>query len=232
MIPDGDKHVWLVWALAFLIPWGLLYAAFPEQRRVMLWSSSLTALFGLTEPIFVPEYWNPPSLFDLAQRTGFDIESLIFCFGLGGVGTVLYNALTRKRLVPMSNHERNSPRHRFHGVALATPFVVFVALYFLPLNPIYPGIAALFAGGLTGVLCRPDLARKTLTGGALFAAFYLFFLVALEIMAPGYIARVWNLPALSDVMVGALPIEEILFGFGIGAYWSGVYEHLAWHRSY
>ena len=27
------------------------------------------------------------------------------------------------------------------------------------------------------------------------------------------------------------PIEEILFGFGIGAYWSGVYEHLAWHRS-
>jgi len=129
MIPGGDKYIWLVWALAFLVPWGVLYAAFPAQRRVMWWSSSLTALFGLTEPIFVPEYWNPPSLFDLAQRTGFDIESLVFCFGIGGVGAVLYNALTSKRLVPMSNHERNSPRHRFHRVALGTPLAVFVALY-------------------------------------------------------------------------------------------------------
>ena len=49
-------------------------------------------------------------------------------------------------------------------------------------------------------------------------------------MAPGSIARVWNLPALSGIMLGAFPIEELLFGFGIGAYWSGVYEHLAWHR--
>ena len=36
---------------------------------------------------------------------------------------------------------------------------------------------------------------------------------------------------VSGVMVGAFPIEELLFGFGIGAYWSGVYEHLAWHHS-
>lgn len=231
MFLENDRYVWLIWALAFLIPWAVLYAAVPAQRRVMWWSSSLTALFGLTEPIFVPEYWNPPSLFDLAQRIGFDIESLIFCFGIGGVGAVLYNGLTGKRLLPMTHQERNSPRHRFHRAALSVPFFVFLALYFLPWNPIYPGIAALFAGGLSNVLCRPDLTTKTLVGGALFAGFYLVFLAVLEIMAPGYIARVWNLPALSGVMIGAFPIEELLFGFGIGAYWSGVYEHLAWHRS-
>lgn len=230
MIPGGDKYVWLVWALAFLVPWGAMYIAFPEQRRIMLLSSSLTSLFGLTEPIFVPRYWNPPSLFDLAQRTGFDIESLIFCFGIGGVGAVLYNGLTSKHLVPISHHERSNPRHRFHREALGAPFVVFVALYFLPMNPIYPGVAALLAGGLSSAICRPDLAKKTLIGGALFTAFYLLFLAVLEIMAPGYIARVWNLSALSGIMLGTFPIEELLFGFGIGAYWSGVYEHLAWHR--
>lgn len=230
-MPGGDKYIWLIWALAFLIPWGLLYAVFPAQRRVMWWSSSLTALFGLTEPIFVPEYWNPPSLFDLAQRTGFDIESLIFCFGIGGVGAVLYNALTRRQLLPVRPHERNNPRHRFHRWVLGAPFVVFIALYLLPWNSIYPGIAALLVGGVAAVLCRPDLAWKTLLGGVLFAAFYVFFLAMLELMAPGYIARVWNLPALSGVMVGAFPIEELLFGFGIGAYWSGVYEHLTWHHS-
>lgn len=58
-----------------------------------MWTVSLaTAPFGLTEPLFVPEYWNPPTLFDLAQRTGFDLESLIFCFGIGGVSSVLYSA--------------------------------------------------------------------------------------------------------------------------------------------
>lgn len=231
MTLGGDKYIWLIWALAFLVPWGLLYAAVPGQRRVMLWSSSLTALLGLTEPIYVPEYWNPPSLFDLAQRTGFDIESLIFSFGVGGVGAVLYNALAGKHLMPLSSHERNSPRHRFHRVALGAPYMVFVTLYFLPWNPIYPSIVALFVGGLSSVLCRPDLARKTILGGFLFAGFYLFFLVALEMMASDYIARVWNLPELSGIMIGAFPIEEALFGFGVGAYWTGVYEHFAWHRS-
>ena len=86
----SDRYVWLLWASAFLVPWGVLFLRFPEHRRVMLWTSLFTAPFGLTEPLFVPEYWNPPSLLDLAQRTGFDIESLIFCFGIGGVGSVLF----------------------------------------------------------------------------------------------------------------------------------------------
>lgn len=231
MIVSGDQYVWLIWALGFLVPWVILYALFPAQREVMCWSSALTSLFGLTEPLFVPEYWNPPSLFDLAQRTGFDIESLIFCFGIGGVGAVLYNALTGKRLVPMTHGERNNPRHRFHRAALGAPVAAFVALYFMPWNPIYPAIAALLVGAFACALCRPDLAGKTLIGGALFAAFYLTFLIALELIAPGYIGRVWNLAGLSGVMIGAFPLEELLFGFGVGAYWSGVYEHLAWHRT-
>lgn len=76
MIPD--HYVWLVWSSAFLLPWLVAYLAFPRQRNAMLWASLFTMPLGLTEPLFVPRYWNPPSLFDLAQRTGFDIESLIF----------------------------------------------------------------------------------------------------------------------------------------------------------
>src|SRR6516165_6513605 len=91
-----DHYVWLVWSIAFLAPWLALFVAFPRYRKVMVWTSVLTMPFGLTEPIFVPQYWNPPSLFDLAQRTGFDIESLIFSFAIGGVGAILYNILTRR----------------------------------------------------------------------------------------------------------------------------------------
>ncbi len=44
----------------------------------MLWANLLTMPFGLTEPIFGPKYWSLPSLFNLARRTGFDQEGLIF----------------------------------------------------------------------------------------------------------------------------------------------------------
>lgn len=190
------QYVWLLWSSAFLVPWVLLYLGRPALRRQMLGVSAATSLLGLTEPLFVPEYWNPPSLFDLAQRTGFDIESLIFCFAIGGIGAALYNVLTRHSLAPMHPAERLSGRHRFHRLALAAPFVVFPLLYFLPWNPIYPGIVALAAGGAANALCRPDLARNTLIGGALFFALYAAFMFLLRVSVPGDIEQVWNLAAL------------------------------------
>ena len=85
------QYVWLLWSSAFLGPWALLYFGWPALRGEMIRVSAATSLLGLTEPMFVPEYWNPPSLFDLATRTGFDIESLVFCFAIGGIGAAMKN---------------------------------------------------------------------------------------------------------------------------------------------
>ena len=224
-------YIWLIWSSAFLLPWIALYVAFPAHRFV-LWKSSLfMAPFGLTEPFFVPEYWNPPSLFELAQRTGFDIESIIFSFAIGGIGAVLYNAATGRRSRPLANYQRNDLRHRLHPIALALPFVAFPVLYFLPWNPIFAGIAAMTAGAGACVLCRRDLAVNTLIGGMLFLGLYTVFLLGLKWSAPGYIERVWNLPALSGILIYGLPIEEPLFGFSFGLFWTGLYEHFTWRRS-
>lgn len=224
-----DDYVWLLWSSAFLAPWAALYWLQPALRREMLQVSIATSLLGMTEPIFVPEYWNPPSLFELARRTGFDIESLVFSFAIGGVGAVMYNALARRSLRPVPHDERRSGRHRFHRAALLAPYVAFVPLYFLPWNPIYASIACLALGAVANVACRPDLARNTLIGGLLFVGYYTAFMLALVWFAPGYIERVWNLSALSGVLAYGIPVEELLFGFTFGAYWAGAYEHLIWH---
>lgn len=187
--------------------------------------------FGLSEPLFVPEYWSPPSLFDLAVNTGFDIESLIFCFGIGGVGAVFYNVASGRVSHRMPLSERLKPLHRHHRKALMAPFVAFVPLYFLSWNVIYPSIAAMFIGAVSTMLCRPDLVRKSWLGGILFLAYYTVFLAALETSAPGYIARVWNLNALSGLSVGFMPVEELLFAYFFGMYWSGVYEHFNWRMT-
>lgn len=224
-------YVWLIWSSAFLLPWVVLYLAAPLLRPVMWRASLATAAFGLAEPIFVPAYWLPPSLFDLAQRTRFDIESFIFSFAIGGIGAVLYNTLTRTHVAPVPVGTRSEPLHRFHTMALLLPFVAFVPLVLLPWNAIYPAIVALGLGSLASVICRPRLVRQTLTGGALFLGFYAVFMVGLVWLAPGYIAAVWNLPALSGVLIYTIPLEEFLFGAAFGLYWSGVYEHFTWTES-
>ena len=222
-------YAWLFWSSAFLVPWSVLFLANPRQRKAMWRASLVTALFGFTEPIFVPVYWNPPSLFELARRTGFDIESFIFAFAVGGIGVVLYNAFTRRTLVPVAAEERGHRRHRFHRVVLVAPFALLAPAYLAPWNPIYPSLLCLALGALGSTICRPDLKWNTITGGALFLGLYGSFMLGLQWLAPGYIAAVWNLPALSGVLLYGIPLEELLFGLTFGMYWSGVYEHLVWH---
>ena len=228
---DPRYHfVWLIWSSAFLLPWLALFVARPRLRGRMLRASVLTAPFGLTEPLFVPAYWNPPSVFDLAQRTGFDIESLVFCFAIGGLAAAGYRAFARVALRSGNPLAHGELHHRFHAAALASPFMVFTVLLPLPWNPIYAGIGALLAGAVATLLCRPDLTRNTLFGGALMFVLYFVFLLGLKMIWPGYIEAVWNLRELMPWRPAGLPLEELLFGFGFGMYWSSAYEHVAWRR--
>ncbi len=226
----SEQYIWFIWASIFLIPWAFVYWLFPLHRRAMLWASLFTMPLGLTEPLFVPEYWSPPSLFNLALTTGFDIESLIFCFGIGGIAAVFYNVFTQKLSLPVPNSERQYHLHRHHYKAIFAPFIIFPLVYFFPWNPIYPAIVAMIVGAIANILCRPDLKRKTWIGGLLFLAYYMIFLTGLELTAPDYIDRVWNLDALSGISLWFMPLEELLFAISFGMYWSGVYEHITWRE--
>lgn len=220
-----DRFVWLAGASAFLLPWVMIYLGFPVYRRAMLLASAFTALFGLTEPLFVPEYWAPPSLFDFALRTGFDIESLIFWFGIGGMAAVAYDKLSGARPGSMIA-ERFAPPYRDLYALIAAPLLIFSVLYVISVNPIYAGIVAMIAGAAVAVFLRPDLRYRTWIGGIVFYLYYAAFTLGLEWVAPGYIGRIWNLDALSGILVGPVPIEGLAFAFAFGMYWSGVYEHL------
>lgn len=176
---------WLVWATALMLPWALLFTAQPGLRRPMLSASALTAPLGLTEPLFVPAYWNPPTRFGQAQRTGFDRGSLVFGSAIGGLGVAGYRALAAVPLTVLEHRARSSPRHRWHLLALASPVLVFVALIALSWNPIHPAILAMGAGAAATVLCRPDLWRIALLGGGVFLGLYGAFLLWRKWLWPG-----------------------------------------------
>lgn len=107
------QYVWLIWSLIILSLWAIIYLSHTDVRKEMVKMSWITMPLGLTEPLFVPKYWIPPSLFDLAENTGFDIGSLIFSFAIGGIGTVLCNLIFKRTNKIFL--ETNCPRGRNHG---------------------------------------------------------------------------------------------------------------------
>ena len=118
----SDQDVWLVWSSAFLVPWLATFVAFPHYRQPMVWASICTAPLGLTEPLFVPAYWSPPSLLNLSRTTGFDIESLIFSFAIGGIGAVLYDIIAGRVLITVPPAQCHAPRHKLHYRLGVSPF--------------------------------------------------------------------------------------------------------------
>ncbi|MEQ9442790.1 MAG: lycopene cyclase domain-containing protein [Cyclobacteriaceae bacterium] len=224
-------YVWLIWSLIILALWGMIFLFKRDDRKVMGRMSLITMPFGLTEPLFVPEYWYPPSLFDLAQKTGFDIESLIFAFAIGGIGAVLYQLVFKRVTVEMNHSDRGDQRHRMHRFILFVPPIVFLLLaYFTDLNHIYCGIIAMFSGAIATLYCRPDLKGKIWMGGLLFTLLYFVYFGSILLFFPNYVNLYWNLDELTHILILGVPLEELLFAFTFGMYWSSLFEHLYWKK--
>lgn len=227
------QYAWLTWSLLLLVIWVLVYFSLrsTESRKEMLVVSLWTSLLGLTEPLFVPEYWSPPSLFDLALRTGFDIESLFFAFSIGGLAVVIYEMFFRVKHKRIRDEEKRKPHHKYHlFTLLLAPIIFILLLLFTELNPIYATFIALVGGGLATWYCRPDLKKKMFASAFIFLGLYFVYFLTLIYVYPGYVEQVWNLTALSGIMFFGVPLEELMFAFGVGFLWSSVYEHIQWRR--
>jgi hypothetical protein len=226
-------YAYLGLSSALFAVWLILYAVRPDIRREMFWISFGTMFLGLTEPLFVPEYWNPPTLWDLARRTGFDLESLLFSFAIGGIVFSAYHVLFGRAPSRSIAHERSHSRHRYHLLAVVSaPLLFLILLTFTRLNPIYSAAIALVGGFLATLYCRLDLWLKMAVSGLLFLLLYFVTFFAFNLAFPGYVQAVWNLREVSGLLVWGVPLEELMFAFTFGLYWSSVYEHLAWRRSH
>lgn len=227
-----DTYAYLIFSLLLLGVWLVVFLTIrsnsrPEIMRVSFW----TMWLALTEPFFVPAYWNPPTLFDLARRTGFDLESFVFCFAVGGIVAVMYEALTPARHVKMPAVEHRHQQHRFHWWAvISAPTAFLFLLAATNLNPIYAAMIALGVGFFATWYCRPDLVSKMLVSGALFTGVYFLTFLLLNFTFPGYARAAWNLPAISGVLIAGVPLEELPWAFSFGLYWSSIYEHFGWYR--
>lgn len=144
---------------------------------------------------------------------------------------MLVEALTGRVPVPIDAAGQLHRRHRFHRWAHFAPFVFRRAVAHGMESHLFGH--SCHDGGrgtIRLVSARPD--QFDGTGWPDFLPYYVIFLVSLEVTAPsGYIKAVWNLEHPSGIVLGFMPLEELLFAIGFGTYWAGVYEHVTWSRS-
>jgi hypothetical protein len=218
-----DYHFsYLVGVLIFWVAWVLCLAFGKSYRTEMRWGTLIATPMALTSILFVPQYWFPPSLFNLDDKIRVGIEDFLWAAAVGGIACVVGEILLKERLVTIRSCRRK--RH-------LTPFVAIVAV-FIPLEfwhsnkTIYNTIIAFALGAVVIAFLRSDLVPSMLVGALSFTALYFFLFLCVLFLYPDFIHRFYNIPNLLKIYVLGVPIEELLFASTGGAIFSVAYEYL------
>jgi hypothetical protein len=211
-----------------------------KNIREFWWASFTCGWFGVTEPLFVPEYWTPPSIFKIWR---WDLESFLFCFAIGGIAAVvtelpLVTSLLRKIDSGLTHAGRAIVRRKAAGTPQSVdPYwvrienmilvVMFIAMFGATtqfgLNIIYDAavvcvVTAVFVGWR-----RPGLRWQILGGGLTFLVIYTVVLVVTGLVYPNFYDH-WNIAELTNIWLLGAPLEEYLFAFTFGLVWAPLYE--------
>ena len=78
----GSIILMVIWLYTY---WRVKRRKDVRDLREFWWASFTCCPLGVTEPLYVPKYWNLPSVLKFYR---WDMESFIFCFVIGGVAAV------------------------------------------------------------------------------------------------------------------------------------------------
>jgi len=225
MLPSYH-YSYLVGVLIFWAAWIACSILGRAYRSEIRWGTLIAAPMALTSLLFVPQYWTPPSLFDLDQRIRVGIEDFLWAAAVGGIASVVGELFLRERLALM----RRSRRKR-HYVPFVFVAILFGALEFWHCDrTMINTIISFAAGALVLGYLRRDLVPLMVTSAVDFTALYFVLFLCVLLLYPEFVRRYYNLPNLVGICILGVPIEELLFAATGGAIWSVAYEYVHGYR--
>ena len=220
------QYAYLIGCLIFFIVWLLFFTLRKDLRKEIIFGSILALPFGFVERLWVPEYWDPPSLFNLISEYGVGLESFFFCFICGGTAAVIYEIISRKKTV------KTRLKHRYLFGPYISVAIIFILLEFLFADKtIYNAIISLLIGAIIIAIKRKDLIGQIIFGGIFFAIVYFLLFLIFNRLFPDYTSTTYALENLWGIIVLGVPLEEIIISFGAGAAWSSFYEYIKGYRT-
>ena len=225
MLPSYH-YSYLVGTFIFWVAWVLCSVLGRQYRSEIRWGTLIAAPMALTNLLFVPEYWTPPSLFDLDQKIRVGIEDFLWAAAVGGIAAVVGEILLKERLATV-----RKARHKRHYAPFVVAALVFVGLRFgFHWKTMNSTIVALAACALLIAYLRPNLIPLMLASAASFALLYFGLFLLVLALYPEFVHRYYNLSNLFGIYFLGVPIEELLFAGSGGAVWSVAYEYVHGYR--
>jgi hypothetical protein len=225
MLPSYH-YSYLVGVLIFWAAWIVCSVLGKTYRSQIRWGTLIAAPLALTSLLFVPQYWTPPSLFDLDQKIRVGIEDFLWAAAVGGIASVVGELFLKQKLGVI-----RQSRHKRHYAPFVLVVVVFGALYFgLHWKMMNATILSFAVGALVLAYLRADLIPLMLTSAVSFSVLYFVLFLCVLFLYPEFVKRYYNLPNLLGICVLGIPIEELLFAATGGAIWSVAYEYVFGYR--
>lgn len=201
------------------VTWLVLYISRKDLRKLILWSSLICAPLGLFEPVWFMHYWDPrPTLFDLTTKTGFDIESLLLMFLIGGLAGGFYEMLFKKHLIVSTKNDVRLP-----GLFIAFLFTYVVCQFVLKLNAIYSTYLGVTTVVIILTIVYPSYLKIFSMSGVSFMFVYIGLFFVFSLIFPGYVEQVYASAAISHLYILTVPLEEWLFALFFGGMWAVLY---------
>lgn len=225
MLPSYH-YSYLVGVVIFWIAWIVCAFLGKAYRSLMRWGTLIAAPMALTSLLFVPQYWTPPSLFDLDAKIKVGIEDFLWAAAVGGIAAIVGEISLGEKLA-----ELRTTRHKRHYAPFVIATLVFLGLEFgLHWKTMTSTIVALALCAVVIAVLRRNLVVLMLVSAASFTILYFALFLVVLTLYPEFVHRYYNLPNLLGVGVLGVPIEELLFAATGGAVWSVAYEYVYGYR--
>ena len=208
-------YVYLIGTSVFALIWAILFFIRKDLRKKIFFTSLFAAPLGISELLFIPDYWIPQFQTIPLFKELF-LESILFCFFLGGVVSVIYQVLFREKLF-----ETKGINPYLTLIAPALFLTYFLKIF--NINLMYYVFISMFIGSFFVMFYLKKKSKKIIYSAIINTFLYSIFYFILWYSFPELPAS-YQFQNLSGILLGGIPLEEFLWIFSFALYWTPVYE--------
>jgi len=215
------NYTYLLAVLLLISLWIIFFLSRKDLQRVMLTISIIVLFFGLFLQYFfwTKDWWHPKTI----TGTILGIEDFLGLFGIGGIASVIYKVLFRKRLYYKNPYR---PAHLY-----AILFIFFLAFHIFLFFAVelHSSIIWLITTSVLIVfiyLKRPDLITNSLTSGILMVLLGIIGYKIIDLYQLGFLYDWFRFDKLSGIVIFGVILEDILWFMTFGMLIGPLYEFL------
>lgn len=217
------QYTYLLLAVIFLPIWFALFIWRKDNRQEMLIMSLIFSVAGpLANIVYVIDWWSPMTI----TETPVGVECVLAGFMIGGIASVLYGNIFRKKLKIREVSEKKEEKRdsTLFFILLSVAIIFLGSFYILNLNSLYATILCLLLPTIFIWIKRKDLILNSFLSGILLVIVAMVVYGVLDLITPGWVSAFWFFENVPDLIILNLPIDDIIWYFLAGMFIGPLYE--------